>query len=131
MALKPLNAAARYLLVAAGTAAAGLGLIGVFVPGLPTTPFVLIAALCYMRSSERMYRWLIAHRRLGPHVRTFVETRSLPLGIKLTGLAMGWAFIGGAVLFLAESVFLKVFLLSLGVAKTVAILLIKTTTTRP
>jgi len=64
-------------------------------------------------------------------VKTFVETRSLPLRIKLTGLAMGWTFLGGAVLFVAESLFLKVFLLSLGLAKTVAILLIKTTSTRP
>jgi hypothetical protein len=130
MTPKPLNAAARYLLVAAGTVAAGLGMIGVFVPGLPTTPFVLAAALCYVRSSERMYGWLVSHRRLGPHLKTFVETRSLPLGTKLIGLAMGWTFIGGAALFVAESLFLKIFLLSLGVAKTVAILMIKTTSTR-
>ena len=131
MTPKPLNAAARYLLVAAGTVAAGLGMIGVFVPGLPTTPFVLVAALCYVRSSERMYRWLVSHRRLGPHLKTFVETRSLPLRVKLTGLAVGWTFLGGAVLFVAESLLMKVFLLSLGMAKTAAILLIKTTSTRP
>ena len=128
---RPLNPVARGLLVVTGTAMAGLGIIGVFVPGLPTTPFVLIAALCYMRSSERMYRWLVSHRRLGPHLKTFVETRSLPLRIKLTGLAMGWTFLGGAILFVAESLYLKVFLLSLGLAKTAAILLMKTTSTRP
>lgn len=128
---KPLHPVARWLLVCSGTVLAGLGIIGVFVPGLPTTPFVLIAALCYLRSSERMLQWLISHRRLGPHLNTFLETRAIPLRLKLTGLLLGWTFLGGAALFVAESLFAKLLLLSLGLAKTVAILLIKTAPSRP
>jgi uncharacterized membrane protein YbaN (DUF454 family) len=128
---KPLNPVARWLLVCAGTILAGLGIVGVFVPGLPTTPFVLLAALCYMRSSERMLRWLTSHRRLGPHVKTFVETRAVSRKAKLTALVMGWTFLGATALFVAESLFLKTLLLSLGLVKTVAILLIKTAPTSP
>ncbi|MDH4300313.1 MAG: YbaN family protein, partial [Dehalococcoidia bacterium] len=57
--------AKRRLLIGAGTLSTGLGIIGIFVPILPTTPFLLLAAACYMRSSERFYRWLINNRVFG------------------------------------------------------------------
>jgi uncharacterized membrane protein YbaN (DUF454 family) len=67
------------LLVAAGLLALGLGLIGVVLPGLPTTPFVLLAAACFAKASPRLHRWLTQHRYLGPMVRDWEAHRSLPL----------------------------------------------------
>lgn len=67
----------RALLWVAGSLSLALGLIGIVVPGLPTTPFVLLAAACYAKASPRLYRWLTQHRWLGPMVRDWETHRSL------------------------------------------------------
>jgi uncharacterized membrane protein YbaN (DUF454 family) len=56
-------------LLLAGFLCLALGLVGIVVPLLPTTPFLLLAAACFLRSSERMHRWLVGHRVLGPYLR--------------------------------------------------------------
>jgi len=77
------------LLVAAGLVALGLGLIGIVLPGLPTTPFVLLAAACFARaSSPRLHGWLTTHRYLGPMVRDWEANRSLPLRVKWIAITM-------------------------------------------
>jgi uncharacterized membrane protein YbaN (DUF454 family) len=129
--LKPLGFAQRWLLLSVGTLMVGLGLAGVFLPGLPTTPFALVAVLCYARSSERMLLWLIAHRRLGPHAQTFLEDYSISRRVKWTGLLMGWTFLGGTALFVAESAAMKGLLLLLALAQAVTIFSIKTTRSKP
>ena len=67
----------RWLLWLAGTVSLALGLIGVALPGLPTTPFVLLAAACYAKASPRLHGWLLNHRFLGPMVRDWEQHRSL------------------------------------------------------
>ena len=67
----------RWLLWAAGSLALGLGLLGVVLPGLPTTPFVLLAAACYAKASPRLHAWLLNHRLLGPMLRDWEKHRSL------------------------------------------------------
>jgi uncharacterized membrane protein YbaN (DUF454 family) len=69
--------AVRWLLWLAGTVSLGLGIVGVVLPGLPTTPFVLLAAACYARASPRLHRWLREHRLFGPMVRDWEAHRSL------------------------------------------------------
>ena len=81
------------LLVAAGLLALGLGLIGVVLPGLPTTPFVLLAAACFARASPRLHRWLTHHRFLGPMVRDWEAHRSLPLRVKWIAILMMGAMV--------------------------------------
>jgi len=76
------------LLVAAGLVALGLGLIGIVLPGLPTTPFVLLAAACFARASPRLHGWLTTHRYLGPMVRDWEANRSLPLRVKWIAITM-------------------------------------------
>lgn len=72
----------RWLLWIAGTIALILGIIGVFLPVLPTTPFILLAAACYAKASERFHRRLLAHRSFGPVIREWEEYRSMPLRTK-------------------------------------------------
>ncbi|WP_070399799.1 YbaN family protein [Hydrogenophaga sp. PML113] len=69
--------ALRWLLWLAGTVSLGLGILGVALPGLPTTPFVLLAAACYAKASPRLHGWLRGHRFFGPMVRDWEEHRSL------------------------------------------------------
>ncbi|MBX3608395.1 MAG: YbaN family protein [Hydrogenophaga sp.] len=67
----------RWLLWLAGTLSLGLGIVGIVVPGLPTTPFVLLAAACYAKASPRLHGWLRSHRFFGPMVRDWEAHRSL------------------------------------------------------
>lgn len=67
----------RGLLWVAGSVSLLLGLIGVVLPGLPTTPFILLAAACYAKASPRLHAWLLNHRLTGPMLRDWETNRSL------------------------------------------------------
>lgn len=84
--LRPLPTWLRLLLTAAGLLALGLGLLGVVLPGLPTTPFVLLAALCFTRASPRLHRWLQHNRVTGPLLRDWEAHRSLTLRVRRVAL---------------------------------------------
>lgn len=76
----------RVLFVGLGTLFVLLGLLGLFLPVLPTTPFLLLAAACYARSSRRIFGWLLNHRYFGPLIREWREHRSMPYRAKRTAL---------------------------------------------
>jgi uncharacterized membrane protein YbaN (DUF454 family) len=78
----------RVLWSTAGALALVTGLVGIFVPLLPTTPFVLLAAFCFSRGSERCERWLLEHPRFGPMVRDWRERRAVPLRAKQLATVM-------------------------------------------
>ena len=78
----------RSLLVVAGVISLGLAVAGAVLPGLPTTPFVLLAAGCFAKSSPRLHAWLLAHRWLGPMVRDWETHHTLPLKVKWLATAM-------------------------------------------
>ncbi len=80
----------RWMLVVAGSLSLAVGVIGMFVPMWPTTPFLLLAAACYVRSSERLYGWLIEHRHLGPYIQDFRTGRGIPLRVKVIVLGLMW-----------------------------------------
>ena len=92
----------RLVLLVLGSIALLLGIIGIVVPGLPTTPFILVAAACYARASERFYRWLLRNPTFGPLISEWRRHRSIPwrvkwLAIALMGLticASIWSFAG-------------------------------------
>jgi len=75
-----------------------LGLIGIPVPGLPTTPFMILAAACFAKSSQRFYDWIINNRLFGSHVKNYREGNGIPKRSKPTILATMWAFVLFAVL---------------------------------
>lgn len=78
----------RYLMIAFGWLCVGIGLVGVVVPGLPTTVFLLIAAWAFSRSSERFQRWLIEHPHLGPPVKAWRDRGAIPLKAKVLAVVM-------------------------------------------
>ena len=88
------NPALRYALLAIGWLSVALGVIGIFLPVLPTTPFLLLAAACFMRSSKRFYLWLVNHRRLGPWIVDYLEGQGIPLKGKVYAIGLMWLSIG-------------------------------------
>ena len=85
-----MNSAKKAILVAAGSLCLGLAVLGVFLPLLPTTPFLLLASACYVRSSERLHGWLMGNRLLGGYIRNFKERRGIPLRAKFTTVGLIW-----------------------------------------
>lgn len=84
------NPLARYALLAVGWLSVALGVIGIFLPVLPTTPFLLLAAACFVRSSRRFYNWLVTHPRLGPWFRDYLEGNGVPLKGKIYAIVTMW-----------------------------------------
>ena len=116
----------RFVLIALGTFCLGLGVAGVFVPGLPTTPFLLLAAALYVRSSERMYTWLLKHKVFGKFIRDFRESRSISLRSKVISIGTMWALILLSILLFIQNLAVEVVISALGVVGTVVLLLIPT-----
>jgi uncharacterized membrane protein YbaN (DUF454 family) len=88
------NPLVRYVLLAIGWLSVALGVIGIFLPVLPTTPFLLLAAACFMRSSKRFYLWLVNHRQLGPWIVDYLEGQGIPLKGKVYAISLMWLSIG-------------------------------------
>ena len=80
----------RLLLITIGTVSLGLGVFGMFVPIMPTTPFLLLTAFCYGRSSDRLHRWLVSHPRLGVYLVGFLYGGGIPRRAKRAALLTLW-----------------------------------------
>jgi hypothetical protein len=115
----------RRILIGAGTLSTGLGIIGVFVPVLPTTPFLLLAAACYMRSSERFYRGLINDRIFGAYVRNYIEGKGMPVKMKMFTILLLWLTIALTIVFGVQNIVIKIVLICIAVGVTAHIALIK------
>ena len=72
----------NYLLIILGAVSLGLGVTGMFLPVLPTTPFLLLTAWCWLKGSPRLYAWLMSQPRLGPYIRDFQEHRCISRKVK-------------------------------------------------
>jgi hypothetical protein len=87
----------RLLYLAVGLVSLAVGVAGIVLPLVPTTPLVLLAAYCFTRSSRRLHGWLIGHPRFGRYVSDFESGRGIPRRVKLTAivlasLAFGFGF---------------------------------------
>lgn len=94
------NPILRGLYVGLGFICVGLGVIGIFVPGWPTTVWILVATFFFARSSPRFYNWLMNHRTFGPLIRDFRSGLGIPLGTKVFAISMITLFAGSSALFL-------------------------------
>ena len=116
----------RYLLLALGLAAVGLGFVGIFVPLLPTTPFLLVAAACFVRSSERSYEWLTNHKWFGAYIRNYREFGAIALHGKIGSLAILWAVIGYTAFIEVTNLPLRILLGAIAAGVTIHILRLRT-----
>ena len=97
----------KTLWIILGVIAFSLGIIGVFIPFLPTTPFLLLAAGFFLKGSDRLYQWLINHKVFGEYIRNFREYKAIPKKTKIFAVSTLWATILASIFFFTESVALK------------------------
>jgi uncharacterized membrane protein YbaN (DUF454 family) len=108
----------KYLLIILGSICLALGVIGIFLPLLPTTPFLLLSAALYFRSSEKLYQWLIRQKYLGTYIRNFREHKAIPLRVKIVSVSLLWLTLGYCTIFIAQQWWLRSILLGLAIAIT-------------
>jgi len=102
-----------------GTLSLILGVIGIFVPGLPTTPFLLLTAGLYMKSSERLYKLLISNKYLGPYILDFQKNKGMTKRTKLQAMGTMWVMITISCVFFIKSTIVILIVIALGIVGTV------------
>ena len=115
----------RALFIVAGTVSIALGVIGIFVPLLPTVPFLLLAAYCYAKGSEKFYRWFINNRWFGKMIQDYNEGKGVPLMAKVFSVGFLWIAMGYAVIFVVDSEIIRAVAILVGVAVTIHLMMMK------
>ena len=112
------------LIFLGGTITLILGIIGIFIPILPTTPFLLISAAAYAKSSSRFHHWLLNNKILGFYIRNYKEGLGMPLKVKILTLTLLWVTIAISVL-LISIIWVQILLIIIAVSVSIHIILIK------
>ena len=116
----------KFLFAFLGSVSLVLGVMGIFLPVLPTTPFLLLSAAMYMRSSHRLYDWLMSHKHLGTYIRNFREHKALPLRVKIVSVTMVWATLLYCAFFVAKEWWMSAMFIAIATGVTIHILSYKT-----
>ena len=110
----------------AGVISLILAVAGIFLPMLPTTPFLLLAAALFMRSSKRAYNWLINHKYLGPYIQNYRLYKAIPLKTKIITLLFLWATLGCTIIFAVQKILIRIILILIGLGVTLHLTTMKT-----
>ena len=122
---KPRKKIVKALYFLGGTISLSLGIIGIVLPILPTTPFLLLAAACYARSSQRVYNWLLNNRILGAYIRNYIEGRGMPIKVKIFTISLLWITILISAFFFIQIFWVRIVLIIIAIAVTTHIILIR------
>jgi len=116
----------RVILLILGTVFLGIGIIGIPVPVLPTTPFLLVAAACYARSSEKLYNWLLTNRWFGKYISDYLNKKGIPLRAKVIAIGLLWLTIGLSAAFALDSLIARILLVVVAIGVTWHLVAVKT-----
>jgi len=116
----------RIILIISGTISTALGIIGIFLPLLPTTPFLILAAALYARSSLKLYSWLLNNRLFGKYINNYIEGKGIPLKAKIFSVFLLWLTILYSSFFIINILFVRVILILIAIAVSIHIILIRT-----
>jgi uncharacterized membrane protein YbaN (DUF454 family) len=116
----------KALLIFLGTVCVGLGVLGIFLPLMPTTVFLLLAAYCYSKSSERFHTWLLSNRWLGSYISTYRSGQGITVRQKVNTLLTLWASIGISIWFVSGKFWLILLLLAIATGVSIHILWLRT-----
>jgi uncharacterized membrane protein YbaN (DUF454 family) len=110
----------RAFFFSAGTFSLALGAIGIVIPVLPTTPFLLLALACYFRSSKRMTRWILTNKYFGDYIRRYREGKGVPRKTKILAVAFLWITIGCSAYFMLQKwLIIQLILFAVAIAVTI------------
>ncbi len=112
---------ARLALLVAGNIFVGLGILGIFLPLLPATPFFLLAAACFAKSSPKFYEWLINNRWFGSYLKNYRDNKGIPKKVKIVSILILWIVIFGTIVFAVEAILIKIILLIIAIGVTIHI----------
>jgi uncharacterized membrane protein YbaN (DUF454 family) len=115
----------KYLLIFAGLVSFGFGVAGMFLPVLPTTPFLLLSAACFLRSSDRLYHWLTTHRLFGRYITNYIKYKAITRRTKIFTIALLWITITLSVISIDKTL-IRLVLLFVALGVTTHLLLLKT-----
>lgn len=121
-----MNELYRLVLIGLGFIFVGLGILGAFLPILPTTPFLLFTAACFARSSKKFYNWLLNHKIFGSYIRNYREQRGITLRGKILSLSIMWLVMGYTAFFAVSNIFVSIIIILIGLGVTKHILSLKT-----
>jgi hypothetical protein len=113
------------LFVLAGSISLGIGIVGIVVPLLPTTPFLLLAAYCYGRGSRQLQNRLLGNKLVGSYLRNYLEGKAMSLKAKIWSISILWVVIGCTAAFVTDSQIIRIVLLAVGSGVTVHVTLLK------
>jgi uncharacterized membrane protein YbaN (DUF454 family) len=104
-----------------------LGITGIFLPVLPTTPFMLLASFFFLRSSERMHRWITNHKVFGPPIKNYMKYRGMRKSTKVKAVSTLWLSLGLSI-YIVKNLYVDALLISIGIAVSLYLLSLKTLT---
>ncbi len=116
----------RILLIILGSLFFLLGSIGIIIPGLPSTPFYILAAFCYLKSSKKLYNKVISNKYYGKKVESFVIHKAFTLRTKVFSLLLMWITIGFSCIFCIENIIIKIIIVCCGIIGSIVVLSLKT-----
>jgi len=114
------------ILIFVGTVCVGLGILGMFLPLMPTTVFLLLAAYCYSRSSDRFHNWLMNNRFLGKDISSYKSGNGISVSQKISTISILWISIGASIWMLGSRFWPALLLLAVAIGVTLHLLWIKT-----
>ncbi|MGA1872369.1 MAG: YbaN family protein [Thermoplasmatota archaeon] len=123
---KTTNRPLKVVLIIAGIIFTATGMIGVFVPILPTTPFLILAAACFLRSSDRMYHWLLSNRIFGKYLKNYLDKKGIPLGVKVFTIILLWATILLSAFVFVDILWVSILLVIIALGVTIHLVMIRT-----
>ena len=109
----------RGVYIVVGSIALALGALGLFLPVLPTTPFVILAAACYYRGSERLHAWILESRWFGEMIRNYQAGRGITLGTKIKAVGLMWLTIIVSATFYVDSLIARVLMYGVAIGVTI------------
>jgi len=118
----------RWILICIGWISIACGIVGLFLPLVPTVPFLLLSVYCFSKSSVRFHDWLVEHRHLGPMLRDYLTHGGIPLRVKIMAIGMIWISFPVSVMLFIEPLWLKVLLLSIAGVVTLYLIAMPTVT---